>query len=337
MLTSRRALLGSFVVATGCAGGPAPPPAPAAPTLSASGPVCAGVEPTTVVSFPDGALARVIRATLQLGDDMPLTCAALARVTTLDAPDAGITSLDGIENLVRLGAFYAYGNNSIRDITPLGHLRALTDLNLARNEIEDIEPIAQVRTLTSLDLYGNPIRDITPIGELAGLVRLRIEYAPGAADVSPLASLTYLDRLELRGNGIVDVSPLAGLTRLRRLALDDNRELRDITPLAGLTNLEILTLGGTAVSDLGPLAHLQRLTSLGLDGTRVFHLGPLLGLAGLSRLDLRGNMQLRDIQPLLFHPTLGEGDGVRLEGTGVSCTDVAALQARGVTVFTTCR
>jgi hypothetical protein len=60
-------------------------------------------------------------------------------------------------------------------------------------------------------------------------------------------------------------------------------------------------------------------------------------MAGLSRLDLRGNMQLTDIQPLLFHATLGEGDAVRLENTGVSCTDVAALQVRGVTVFTHCR
>jgi hypothetical protein len=60
-------------------------------------------------------------------------------------------------------------------------------------------------------------------------------------------------------------------------------------------------------------------------------------MAALSRIDLRGNVQLVDIQPLFFHATLGEGDGVRLEGTSVSCTDVAALQGKGVTVFTNCR
>ena len=44
-----------------------------------------------------------------------------------------------------------------------------------------------------------------------------------------------------------------------------------------------------------------------------------------------------DIQPLLFHPTLGAGDAVRLEGTLVNCRDVAALEAREVVVFSGCR
>ena len=331
-------VLSLLVGASACAGGgPSSAPEPAPAIAVASGPVCAAGVPSTVVSFPDEALAHAIRATLQVTGDEPLTCERLARITRLHAHDAGIENLSGIENLVRLGELHIYGYNQITDVTPLGYLPALTDLNLARNAIEDIGPLANVRTLTSLDLYGNPIRDITPIGQLTGLIRLRIEQGAHVSDLEALRSLTRLARLELAGNDIADLSPLSSLTSLTRLSLSDNPHLRDISPLTSLVNLEVLELGGTAVGDLAPLAALPRITSLSLDGTRVFDLGPLIALAGLARLDLRGNVQLRDIQPLLFHPTLGEGDGVRLEGTGVSCTDVAALQVRGVTVFTSCR
>ena len=310
----------------------APPVEVAAP----AGLVCTEASPATVVSFPDDGLARQIRATLRVGAEEPLTCELLARVTILHAPDARIRDLSGIENLVRLGELHVYGNNEIRDVTPLGRLSALTDLNLARNQIEDVTPLAELRTLTSLDLYGNPVVDITPIGQLTGLMRLRLSSAH-LSDVSALAALTRLARLELPGNAITDLGPLASLTALTHLSLADNQHLRDLTPLASLTNLESLDLGGTAVGDLAPLGGLQRIVSLSLAGTRIIDLGALLALSGLSRLDLRGNVQLVDIQPLLFHATLGEGDGVRLEGTSVSCTDVAALQVKGVTVFTNCR
>jgi Leucine-rich repeat (LRR) protein len=335
----RRCAVFALAAAAGCVGG-GQGEAPAAPVASTEivtpGLVCPGSDPTAVISFPDAALARAIRATLRVGPGEPLTCELLAGVTRLHAPDARIRDLAGIENLVRLGELHIYGNNEIRDVSPLGRLHALTDLNLARNQIEDVSPLADVRTLTSLDLYGNPVRDIAPLGQLTGLIRLRLA-SPHLSNLEPLRNLTRLARLELGGNAIADVAPLASSTALTRLSLADNPHLRDITPLASLTSLEVLDLGGTAVSDLAPLAGLLRITSLSLAGTRIVDLGPVMAMAGLSRLDLRGNMQLTDIQPLLFHATLGEGDGVRLENTGVSCTDVAALQVRGVTVFTHCR
>lgn len=333
--------LGLLTLPTACAGGAGGPaverPGAVAPAVVA-GPVCLGSATTgTVVTFPDANLDLLIRAALGVGQDEALTCALLARITLLHGPDARIASLAGIENLVGLNELHLYGNNSVRDVTPLAYLPALTDLNLSRNDIEDIGPLATVRTLTSLNLYGNPIRDISPVGRLTGLIRLRIEHAAGVSDLEPLRTLTLLSRLELGGNEIVDVRPLAALPQLTRLSLRDNPLLSDLSPLGGLVHLEALDLGGTAVADIRPLAALSRVTSLGLGGTRVHDLSPLVSLAGLARLDLRGNMQLSDVQPLLFHPGFGEGDAVRLEGTGVSCTDIAALEANGITVFNTCR
>ena len=333
--------LGALVLALACAGPPpgartVPSPSDVALIVS-SGPVCSEQADSTVVSFPDGNLERTIRAALGVGAGETLTCSTLSHLTSLHAPDAGIQDLSGIENLVGLTELYIYGSNAIRDVTPLSFLPALRDLNLARNDIVDIGPLAAVRTLTSLDLTGNPITDIAPIGRLTGLTRLRIGHGAELADLGALRTLTSLTRLELDANGIVDLRPLAALSQLTRLSLQDNRHFSDLGPLSHLANLEVLSLGGTAVADLSALGGLSRLTTLGLEGTRVHDLGPLLGLADLARLDLTGNMQLSDIQPLLFHTSFGAGDAIRLERTGVSCTDIAALETRGVTVISSCR
>jgi len=307
-----------------------PDPAPA-------GPVCRDGAESTTVTIPDTALVRAIRVALSARPDEALTCARLAQLTRLHAPDAAISDLSGIENLVHLGELHIYGYNTIRDVTPLGHLTELTDLSLARNRIEDIGPLAAVRTLTSLDLYGNPIRDVSPLAGLAGLIRLRLGSGERLQSLEALAGLTRLSRLELLDNSVADVRALAALPQLTRLSLARNPHSSDVTPLGGIQSLEILELEGTAVSDIGPLGALSRLTTLGLAATRVHDLGPLIGLLGLTRLDLRGDMLVSDVQPLLFHPSFGAGDAVRLEGSAVSCADAAALEAKGVTVFSTCR
>lgn len=312
---------------------------PAAETAadSAAPAVCAHAGDEVRVAFPDPNLERAIRQTVGLTHDESLTCGRLAHVRSLHAPDARIGDLTGIQSLPNLEVLYIYGNNSISDLTPLTGLPALRDLGLARNDIEDLGPLLELRGLTSLDLLGNPIRDLGPLAALTRLTRLRVAESPEVRDLEPLARLTALTRLELDGNAIVDVGPLAGLAALTRLSLQGNRDLADVGPLRHLGGLEILLLGSTSVSDLSPLGGLGRLDTLGLEGTAVRDLGALIGLTNLSRLDLRGNRALTDIQPLLFNTGLGPGDTVRLEWTGVRCEDVGSLQAKGVTVLASCR
>jgi Leucine-rich repeat (LRR) protein len=333
-----RALSAAALVIVAACGGSTPTPSVATPVgfPVTQTPACSEPTGSRVVTFVDANLDRVVRASLGVGADAQLTCALLAQVTRLHAPDAGIADLGGIENLVRLGELHVYGHNSIRDVTPLSFLPALTDLSLARNDIEDVGPLAALGTLTSLDLYGNPIRDVAPIGELRGLIRLRLGSGARLTDLEVLSGLALLSRLELMDNAVADLGALASLTHLTRLSLSDNPHLSDLGPLAGLERLEVLDVGGTAVSDVRPLGTLARLHTLILAGTRVHDLGPLMGLTGLWRLDLRGNVQLSDVQPLVFHAAFGDGDAVRLEGTGVSCSDAAALAAKGVVVFSTC-
>jgi hypothetical protein len=53
-------------------------------------------------------------------------------------------------------------------------------------------------------------------------------------------------------------------------------------------------------------------------------------------IELTNNATLSNIQALLDNTGLGLGSIVHLGGTNVSCTDVAALQAKGVTVHSDC-
>ena len=73
-----------------------------------------------------------------------------------------------------------------------------------------------------------------------------------------------------------------------------------------------------------------------VDGTAgvnsITDISPLSGLTSLTNLSLIGN-SISDIQPLLDNTGLGAGDSVELGFTSVSCTDVAALRAKGVSVF----
>ena len=334
----RAGLAGALLLAWGCASGAAVTDrqAASAPTPPAPHGSCTGAAADAPATLPDPNLQTAVRRALGLSALETLTCGAVRELTSLHAPDARISDLTGIGMLESLEELYIYGNNSIRDVSPLVGLTRLRDLNLARNEIEDIGPLAELTSLTSLSLYGNPIRDIGPLARLRELTRLRVEHAVGVSDLSALSGLHNLTRLELSGNEIVDISPLASLTGLTRLSLQDNTQLSDIGPLAHVTQLEILMLGGTSVTDLGPLASLSQLSALGLEGTPVRDLGVLIGLTHLSQIDLRGNPELTDIQPLLFNTSLGPGDAVRLEWTGVRCGDIAALRMKGMSVLAGC-
>ena len=78
------------------------------------------------------------------------------------------------------------------------------------------------------------------------------------------------------------------------------------------------------------------LTNLYLGGNLISDISALSGLTSLTRLSLAYNADLTDIQPLLDNTGLGAGDEVDLSATGVSCADVSALQAKGVSVDSDC-
>ncbi|MGD8869575.1 MAG: leucine-rich repeat domain-containing protein [Gemmatimonadales bacterium] len=273
--------------------------------------LCSDYPDYAIATFEDARLTARILTALSVGFQEPLTCGQISGLTVLGASRAEITSLVGIQNLAGLTNLSLWGN-SINDISALGGLTNLTDLDLSFNSISDISGLSGLTSLTDLDLSFNSISDI---GGLSGLT-----------------SLTYLS---LSNNSISDIGGLSGLTGLTHLFLHNNR-ISDISGLSGLTGLTGLLLSNNSISDISGLSGLTSLTYLYLSNNSIGDISGLSGLTSLMWLYLGNNPNLTDIQSLLDNTGLGAGDIVDLQSTSVSCMDVAALQAKGVTVLSDC-
>ncbi len=278
--------------------------------------------PDIDVEIPDPNLRAAIAAALGKASGAPITTADMENLTRLDAPNANISNLTGLEaatNLRELDLSSEYvaaeggriNSNSVSDLSPLSGLTSLRRLSLRSNTITDISPVAGLTNLTSLVLDGN---SITNISALAGLTNLTLLYLGGntITDISALAGLTNLEWLDLGGNSISDISGLAGLTKLRTLDLYFN-SISDISPVVNLTKLGYLSFQGNSVSNISSLA----------------------GLTNLRTLYLLEN-SITDISPLVANTGLGSGDTVNVSENPLNYTSInthiPALQNRGVDV-----
>jgi Leucine-rich repeat (LRR) protein len=103
--------------------------------------------------------------------------------------------------------------------------------------------------------------------------------------------------------------------------------------LPGVTALNASAAG---IVSLVGMQNLTALISRQLDNNAITILGSLGGLTALASLTLDDNNDLINIQALLDNTGLAAGDNVGLTNTAVECIDVAALQAKGVTVSSDC-
>ena len=273
----------------------------------------------TMVAIPDANLRAVIEDSLGKAVGAPISRAEMATLTRLEAPNANISDLTGLEFANRLTSLNfghdtvsSFTNsNSISDLLPLSSLTNLESLDLARNNITDVSALSSLTNLESLDLYINNI-----------------------TDVSALSSLTNLESLNLARNSISDIPPLAELTRLDTLNLASN-SISDISPLSGLTNLETLWLYNNSISDISPLSGLTNLTALSLSSNSISDISPLSGLTNLERLILSSN-SISDISPLVANMGLSAGDNVNVRGNPLSDTSldthISTLQGREVEI-----
>ena len=174
--------------------------------------------PEEVVTVPDPRLRAVLEDSLGLSEGAPIPAVALARLTVLEAPDASIVALTGLEwatGLTRLdlgpgpGKWPWENSNAISDLAPLSGLTGLTELSLSGNAVVNVSPLAGLTGLTELNLQGNPLSEVSSLSGLAGLTDLYLALTP-LSEASSLSGLTGLTELDLSRNDLSDVTPLAG-------------------------------------------------------------------------------------------------------------------------------
>lgn len=244
-----------------------------------------------------------------------------------------VRDLDPLSGLTNLRFLYL-GGDSIADMSGLSGATGLEEFYLYGN-VADISALSGKSSLRQLILAGNSISDISPLTGLTSLVDLRLG-GNLITDISPLSGLTNLTFLQLRENQISDISPVSGLASLTYLDISSN-SIASIGAMTGLTSLESLNLYNNQIGETGGLGDIVSLTSLNLFANALTDVTSLSTLVGLTSLNLSSNPFLSDIQALLDNTGLGAGDTVQLSGTSVGCTDVQALEAKGVTVTSGCQ
>ena len=230
--------------------------------------------PAQTVNLPDANLRAVIEVALGKTSGATITVSDMARLTRLEARNANISDLTGLEHAtnlrsLNLGVELVEGrlinSNLILDISPLTGLSNLTSLDLGSNNISDISLLTGLTNLARLNLSGNSISDISAVAGLTNLTWLFLG-ANNISDISAVAGLTNLTWLFLGFNNISDISAMAGLTNLTRLLLGSNN-ISDISALVTNTGLgggATVNVKGNPLSSVSIDTHIPALQSRGV-------------------------------------------------------------------------
>ena len=246
------------------------------------------------VNIPDANLRSAIAEALGKAPGIRITRDEMATLTHLEAHDANIRNLTGLEFATKLEEIRC-NNNSIADLSPLAGLIKLRVVELRHNAIKNLSPVKELLNLDWLIVPYNLISDISP---LKGLLNLKGLDIGGniISDFSPLAGLIKLERIWMGENPLGDISPLDGLISLRGIQTWGT-PIRNLSALAKLPKLTNIDICGGEISDISPLANLTGLKELYLVGNEISDVSPLAGLSGLTRLNLSEN-QISDVSSL---------------------------------------
>ena len=284
------------------------------------------------VNIPDANLRAVIADSLGKARDEAISRAEMASLTHLEAQDANIRDLTGLQFATNLTYLWLTGN-AITDLSALCDLTNLRDLILYNNTISDISALSNLTNLSGLNLNGNAVSDISVLSNLTNLIHLWLNDN-AITNISALSNLTNLMGLDISGTGITDLAVLANLTNLRELGLS-NSVITDTSTLSNLTNLRELDISGTNITDLAVLANLTNLTHLALNDNCISDLSALAKLTNLTHLNLSDN-RISDFSPLVVNTGFSSGDEVDVRDNPLSAeslnTHIPALQSRGVNV-----
>ena len=148
------------------------------------------------VDIPDGDLREKIWVALGKQRLTPITEAEMATLIELDAGEASITDLTGLEFATNLTYLYLF-SNAISDISVLARLTKMRRLWLRANAVTDISVLTGLTQLTELDLSENAITDLSFLVENRGVTSgdtLRLRDNPLSAP-----SIQHIQTLQRRG------------------------------------------------------------------------------------------------------------------------------------------
>ena len=215
---------------------------------------------------------------------------AMTKLTTVDITAGGeVTSLEGLPSLPALSSATLMGTGlKPTDLTPLAKaMPNLKRLNMTAATLPDLTPLGTLAKLEDLNFYGVTVKDFTPLSACPNLKKLTY-YAVKEADFSTLGTLTRI--VELKGGltQLADISWVAKLPNLKKFDVFAEY-ITDYSPLAQ-TKIEEFQIWNMRkpVGDLGFLGEMKTLKKLTLwTIADVRNFAPLAELSGLNELYIK--------------------------------------------------
>lgn len=241
----------------------------------------------------DPALQAAIRKQLHIADGESPTLEMLAAMESLEARDAGIRNLKGIEvcqglRWVNLGFQHRDDlSMTLIGVESLSKLPNLERLDLSGNELRRIPSFENNSKLKTLDLGASYFRDLSFVGRLPNLESLSLAacYHLNLETIGQSDSLLYLN---LPSRTVTGFDCFTRLKNLEELAISPigDYDAAYLLSLAAQPPLEDVPVNRL---DITPLAKLKQIRTLHLVGVGVTNIRPLSALPNLKLLDVRWN------------------------------------------------
>ncbi len=225
----------------------------------------------------------------------------LVHLTTITVSGEKLTSLAGLPTIPDFERIVFLGG-APKDLTPLvkafPNLKAITLSNMS---LPDLSPLGKLSQLEELDLNSSKVKDYSPLAACANLTKLCF-YGNEGADFSTLGKLTQVSVLEGGLTGLSDISWISNLPNLKSFSMF-SEPVADYSPLTK-THLETLSLWKMTKCgpvDLTPIGKITTLTELQLDEMEVTHFEALAALTNLQLIkvvDTKGAGDLAAIKKL---------------------------------------
>ena len=269
------------------------------------------------VDIPNSNLRTAIEKALRKASDAPITTEDMKSLYELEAPNASITDLTGLEHATSL-TWLILNNNSISDISPLKGLTNLVRLDLNNNSISDLSPLVANTGLgpgNAVLVEGNLLNNAAINTHIPTLISrgVRVDFDnpfDKPVDIPDSNLRTAIEKALGKASGVtITTEDMKRLTQL----IAPNASITDLTGLEHATNLTWLELHNNFISDISPLK----------------------GLTNLVRLELHNNF-ISDISLLVANTGLGPRDVIIVNGNPLNNasinTHIPTLQRRGVRV-----
>ena len=301
-------------------------------------------DPNDAINIPDANLRAAIESALGKASGATITTADMARLTQLNAQNANISNLTGLEGATNL-EYLNLGGNNISDISALLGVTNLPRLYLWGNNISDISALSRLTNLRYLSLWGNNISDISALSRLTNLAGLWLKDN-NISDLSLLVSNTGLgsgDTVDVKGNPLSSASFNTHIPTLQRRGVEVEFDLPVTIPDTNLRAKIEQALGKASGATI-TTADMETLTQLNTPNANISNLTGLEYATNLTWLNLQDN-NISDISPLVSNTGLTAGnrggfitveDTVILWGNPLSDesinTHIPVLRQRGVDV-----